>query len=507
MPLALGLAALASCAPPVVGPPPPGPAPEPALIAGIPPVPYVDGPLAIRVVHPTPATPRPAVASTFVYGSVGTGAATLTINGEPVDVQPNGAFLGFLPVPADGRWELEARAGGAAQRASVQYRTAAPATPGAAAPVTENFAQPRLGTVTGGADTLATGSDVAIGRATPAGAYRWFLPRGARLSVTGLRGDQVRARLGTGVEAWLPAQAVALEASPPAAAAAVTGPVLAAGRDWTDVRLDGRWAPFDVRSEAGRVSVLVYDRQPPATTATTGADRLVRSARWEREPAGARLELGLNGRLWGYKAFYDADGTLVVRLRHAPPIDAARPLRGIRVVVDPGHPPGGATGPTGLTEAEANLNISLPLANLLRARGAEVILTRSEPVAVSLTERVELANATDAHILVSVHNNAFPEGVNPFRRHGTSTYYFHPHAAPLARALQREILQITRIPDLGALSGNLALVRPTWMPAVLTENVFMPLPDQEAALRNRDFTYSLAVAHLRGIEAFLLGTE
>jgi N-acetylmuramoyl-L-alanine amidase len=111
----------------------------------------------------------------------------------------------------------------------------------------------------------------------------------------------------------------------------------------------------------------------------------------------------------------------------------------------------------------------------------------------------------DAHLLVSVHNNAFPEGVNPFRNHGTSTYHFHPHSGDLARALNQEIVRTTLIRDLGARTSNLALVRPTWMPTALTESLFMMLPEQEAALRNPHFLEALAAAHVRGLEAFLRG--
>jgi N-acetylmuramoyl-L-alanine amidase len=511
--------ALVSCgpalAPPTVPPPapapPPVPEPTPALIAGLPPVPRVAGPLAIRVVHPTPDTPRPAVRSTFIYGSVGTGEAMLSINGQEVAVSPNGAFLAFLPVPADGVWELTARTNGGIARATVRYRSpphgAAAGAPPAAAATTQAFAVPRLGTVTGGADTLATGSDVAIGRPTPTGPYRWFLPRGAQVAVTGRRGNQLRVRLASGVEAWFPSHSISTGAGTVPPRTAIAAVTFAPGREWTEVRVAAGAAPFQVHSEPDRVRLLVYGRSVPvggAVQAAAGGD-LISGARWESDPAGVRLELALRDRLWGYKAFYEPDGTLILRLRHPPAIDAARPLTGIRILIDPGHPPGGATGPTGLTEAEANLRISLPLADLLRARGAVVELTRTDDRAVSLTKRVDRANVTDAHILVSVHNNAFPEGVDPFRRHGTSTYFFHPHARPLAQAMQREILSVTRIPDLGVIAGNLALVRPTWMPAVLTESVFMPLPDQEAALRHPDFTYSLAVAHLRAIEAFLRG--
>jgi N-acetylmuramoyl-L-alanine amidase len=114
-----------------------------------------------------------------------------------------------------------------------------------------------------------------------------------------------------------------------------------------------------------------------------------------------------------------------------------------------------------------------------------------------------MAVAMDADLLVSVHNNAFGEAAKPARDHGTSTYWFHPLSVDLARTLDRRIAEVTRIPDLGAKWGNLALVRPTWMPSVLTESLFMPIPEQEAALRDPGFLDRLAEAHVRGIEDFL----
>ena len=123
--------------------------------------------------------------------------------------------------------------------------------------------------------------------------------------------------------------------------------------------------------------------------------------------------------------------------------------------------------------------------------------------AAELGARTRFAVESDAHLLVSVHNNAFPEGVNPSRAEGTSTYHFHPFAGTLARLLNEEILAATRLRDLGHRVGNFAIVRPTWFPAVLTESVFMPVPQQEAALRDPGFLQRLAEAHAAGLERFV----
>jgi len=129
---ALLLAACRSTAPgprPAEGPAVPG---EPAQAAAaaaasrgsLPPVPARNGTLAIDVVYPGEGQALTAADSNFIFGSVGTGQARLTINGQPVEVAANGAFLGFLPVPANGVYEVvaEVQSGGQTQQAQ-QRRT------------------------------------------------------------------------------------------------------------------------------------------------------------------------------------------------------------------------------------------------------------------------------------------------------------------------------------------------------------------------------------------------
>jgi N-acetylmuramoyl-L-alanine amidase len=57
--------------------------------------------------------------------------------------------------------------------------------------------------------------------------------------------------------------------------------------------------------------------------------------------------------------------------------------------------------------------------------------------------------------------------------------------------------------DLGMGRGDLALVRVTWMPAVLTEGAFLMIPAQEQGLRTPAFQARYARGVLRGIEQFL----
>jgi N-acetylmuramoyl-L-alanine amidase len=295
------------------------------------------------------------------------------------------------------------------------------------------------------------------------------------------------------------------EGTPPPAGA-VGGARMTPYVAWIDLRIPlPERMPFHVEQEPNALRVDVFG----ATSLINffqygGLDPLIERAEWS-QPADdvLRVTVRLAEPVWGYDAFFDAGGALVVRIRRPPRIDPDRPLAGLLVALDAGHPPGGAIGPTRLTEAQANLWIARSLRPMLEAAGARVLMIRADDAAVDLNARPRMASDSNAHLLVSVHNNAFPDGVNPFENNGTSVYYYHPHSVDMAQLFQRELLAELQLRDLGIGRADLALVRPTWMPAVLTETSFLMVPRQEAALRDARVQERIARAHFRALEAFL----
>ncbi|MFO0269777.1 MAG: N-acetylmuramoyl-L-alanine amidase [Gemmatimonadota bacterium] len=627
--LAAVLLVAGACAPAGRPAGPPGPVPAGGAVpapgaAGMPPSagapaspaptwpapPLVTGALAIRVVYPKPNDVIAARDSNFVFGSVGSGDAALTINGTPVPVQPDGAFLAWLPVPAGtpARYEIVAARGADTARAVHAVRPPAPITPwadtgrltvqpgsvfpspghdgvyrrdeplrvtvrtSASAEVLLRFGDStqltlisgmqrmamlgangrgdptlwqaevpagRLGrpsqlVVMRGPDTVRVpvgavavadtalpplvqlvpqgvapdDSDrVVIARPVPGGTYHWFLLPGTIVAPTGRQGDALRVRLDRGQEAWV-ANADGVSLPPgtfaPRLVAGNARVVDAAG--WVDVVIPiGERPPFRVEAEDRRLVLTLY-----GTTANVdllghraGTASLVRRVTAVNDATDrARFVVELASPVFGWQVRWQPGG-LVLRVRRPPPVNPARPLEGLLIAADPGHPPIGSTGPTGLYEPTPVRWVAEQLAPMLEARGARVLTTRTVDTAVALEVRPQLARRADAHAFVSIHLNALPDGTNPFNpRFGSGTYWFHSPSAALAREVQRGLVERMGLPDEGTYFDNLAVVRQSWMPSVLTEGAYIMFPTHEAWLKLPEFQRAYALGIAEGLERY-----
>jgi N-acetylmuramoyl-L-alanine amidase len=346
------------------------------------------------------------------------------------------------------------------------------------------------------------------GRPGASGPFHYFWPEGTRLPIDAQRGGMLRVRLARDLTAWVPVGDVRLLPEGTALPRATVGGARFTPRDESvDLRVPlAERLPFHVTETERSLTLDIYG----ATSAINffqygGLDPLIERAEWQ-QPAEhvLRFVILLREPVWGYETVYDASGALVLRIRRPPRIDPERPLAGKVILVDAGHggPDSATVGPSRLTEASANLGIALALQPLLEAAGARVVMTRTSRDGPDLAARPRMARDSNVHVLVSVHNNAFPDGVNPFENNGTSVYYYHPHSADMAQLLQRELLAELGLRDIGYGRADLALARPTWLPAVLTETMFMMIPEQEAALRDPAVQERIARAHLRALEAF-----
>jgi N-acetylmuramoyl-L-alanine amidase len=345
-----------------------------------------------------------------------------------------------------------------------------------------------------------------VGRARPGATYHWFFPTGTRTVASGRLGEDLRVRLSRGQEAWVPvADAVPFPLGYPASRGTVGSVTLTPRDRFLTLRVPlSQRVPFRVEESRHSLTLRLYNAVADINWTRFGSTHpYIRDLRWLQATSDeVTITLDFSAMVWGYRTRW-AGNDLLFEFRAPPKIDANQPLQGRLIVVDPGHPPLGATGPTGMTEATANLAVALRLRASLEAGGAQVVMTRTSATPVDLGARTRLADSISADLLISVHNNALPDGVNPFTNNGASVFYNHPRSLLLARAVQRELVRQLGVRDLGAGRGDLALVRPTWMPAILTEGLFMMIPEQEAALASPAGQQRYAVAVRDGVVAFL----
>ncbi|MGI8618744.1 MAG: N-acetylmuramoyl-L-alanine amidase [Gemmatimonadaceae bacterium] len=214
---------------------------------------------------------------------------------------------------------------------------------------------------------------------------------------------------------------------------------------------------------------------------------------------------------------------------------APRPRRTTsrKVVVDAGHggPDNGMTGPMGggprIYEKHITLQVSRMVAEMLRAEGIDVVMTRTRDTLIALSDRGRIANRNRADLFVSVHVNAAPTTWRNAAQagRGFETYFLAeakteearrveamenesvkfetgsnaPKGDPLsfiindmaqnehlresmdlAESIQSGLRRIHPGPNRGVKQANFAVLRTSFMPAVLVEIGFGTNPEEAA---------------------------
>ncbi|MET0773450.1 MAG: N-acetylmuramoyl-L-alanine amidase [Candidatus Limnocylindrales bacterium] len=212
----------------------------------------------------------------------------------------------------------------------------------------------------------------------------------------------------------------------------------------------------------------------------------------------------------------------------------------ITVVVDPGHGGtfDGAVAPDGTREADLNLDIGRRLARMLEGAGVNVVLTRDSDSEVNspavdrtfdgvidvtddLAARNDVANAARADLFIAIHNNFAVDRTTG----GPSTYWsdertFRGRSARLARTIQARMVAALasvaadgwRPYDHGALTYPYyvlrdvdppRLLRPSRMPGVLSEGLFLSNPRELRMLKRPRVRQAMADAYYQAIAEYL----
>lgn len=187
-------------------------------------------------------------------------------------------------------------------------------------------------------------------------------------------------------------------------------------------------------------------------------------------------------------------------------------LTGLVIALDPGHGgyDGGAVGRvSGTPEKTLNLDVALRAAQMLRAQGAQVVLTRTDDYALcdenppirkklqDMQRRAEIIRLNDADMVLSIHMNEYAgrseSGPQVFYREGC------PAGRLLAGAVQEAMVRELK-PDKerDALGGDYYILT-LGVPSVLVECGFLSNREEEARLMQAQYRQEVAGAIAQGV--------
>lgn len=228
----------------------------------------------------------------------------------------------------------------------------------------------------------------------------------------------------------------------------------------------------------------------------------------------------------GSKGWLLANNSASIRMA---PATAPSTLNDAIITIDPGHG-GSATGAVSadgtVIEKEANLAIALKLRDALKTAGVQdtnIWMTRQTDIDVSLAYRADLGTASGGNMFVSIHNN----GSTLSSASGTETYYqcgkeqtttTKEKSKKLAELVQQGLLNSISMASsiCGAQPNNRGVkcrlgskrqdyyyvLRNTFLPAILSECVFVSNAVEGKCLLKPEFQQLLADGICNGIIAY-----
>ncbi|WP_017299394.1 N-acetylmuramoyl-L-alanine amidase [Nodosilinea nodulosa] len=448
-----------------------------------------------------------APANATVTASLAGQTYSLLPQGDRTDLPPNSAVLtdqaGPIATTGPSHYESCFMASAPGNLGQPTYRlTQGGATVTAQAPGAVSILDPSAPNaiavveVTAAAGVARTGPSTDYSRLTP-------LPQGTRARVTGREGDWLRLDYG----GWIRAsetQAVAGGSLPRSLIRGVTSRQIPG---WTELYFPLQVpVPVSVQQDTDTFTLTLYNTVPQTDTISVTDDALIERLDWNPvlpDQVQYRIHLKTHQQ-WGYKLRYEGT-TLVLSLRHPPAVQASRPLAGTTILVDPGHggDEPGARGPNGTPEKDVNLQVSLLLKAALEARGATVIMTRTDDSTLGVNDRPAQINQVEPTLAISIHHNALPDSGDAQNTAGIGTFWFNTQSHSLAQFLHDYLVTQLHRPSYGVFWNNLALTRPHVAPSVLLELGFMTNPTEFEWVTNPQEQAKLAETLAEGVELWV----
>jgi N-acetylmuramoyl-L-alanine amidase len=171
------------------------------------------------------------------------------------------------------------------------------------------------------------------------------------------------------------------------------------------------------------------------------------------------------------------------------------------IVLDAGHggsDPGAMRGD--VQEKEITMAIINKLKKVLEAKGARIVLTRSDDTFISLEERVRITNTVQPNLFLSVHINSLESTSDIF---GVETYYQTDRSRPLADKVHESLVSGLGVPDRFVRRARFYVINHTPVPAILAEVGYITNKTERDRLISSDYQAKVAGALARGVMLYL----
>lgn len=352
-----------------------------------------------------------------------------------------------------------------------------------------------------------TGASTDFSRMTP-------LPKGTRATITGREGEWIRLDYG----AWIRASEVRIVKDAVPVRSIIRSARSRQVSGWTEVLFPLEIpVPVTVQEGEKTFNLTLYNTTAQTDIIRLDDDPVISRLAWQQiSPLQVQYTFNLkSAQQWGYKLRYDGT-TLVLSLKHPPantstvPNSQAKPLSGIKILIDAGHggpQDSGGVGPTGYREKTVALIVSKLVQEELVNRGANVVMTRVEDVDLDLPPRVEMIQKEEPAIAISLHYNALPDNGDAINTKGVGAFWFHPQAHSLGMFLHNYLVAKLNRPSYGVFWNNLAMTRPAVAPSVLMELGFMINPEEFEWIVNPTEQKKLAEAIAQGITEWFASVQ
>ncbi len=167
------------------------------------------------------------------------------------------------------------------------------------------------------------------------------------------------------------------------------------------------------------------------------------------------------------------------------------------IILDPGHGgiDVGAIGASGKYEKNLVFDITNQLKTALEDEGYTVVLTRSDDSYISLDERVNIADHTNAFAFVSIHANSAANS----SAEGLEVYKYYGSDPKLAQNVLDAILIQTGQVNRKVKEAGFYVIKNTLMPSVLIETGFISNTREEAFLWDQENQEDIVRGIVEGI--------